>query len=84
MVIFGGIKCVLNFWTIMVGRLGTGIFSGFTGPIFSKIITDTIPNEKIQFLGLFQNGGIGAGIFFLNLLETLILPDSFEPKEVLA
>lgn len=53
MIISSAIKCIANFWAVSIGRFLFGIAAGCTNPMISKVITETIPNQSVQFYGLF-------------------------------
>lgn len=77
------LKCIMNFWTLLVARFLFGLFSGASNPIIAKVMTDTIPVKSVQLYGLFQGGGIGVAIFFTSLIESVWLPEATGPKEAL-
>lgn len=67
-------KLVLNFYSLLFGKLIVGVSAGTLLVVLGKCISDTIPIEVQQYYGVASNSGVCFGIFMVGIVQAAMLP----------
>lgn len=78
-----GLKLVLNFTCILVGRFIYGVCTGALNALLGKILNDCIPNEVYNHYQLATNCGLNLGIVTVAVVGALAVPMPEEGEEAL-
>lgn len=75
---------IQNMPLIIIGKVLKSIPSGVLNVMYSKCLNSTIPVQFSQAYGVATNAGICFGLFLVNLLQSLIIPEVTDGLEALS